>query len=121
MRDVAFLLFFACLAVPTAMAQQRPDALTGAPPSLVHDHYDPVLLNEFAIDRIRQHDLTTAWILLERAALLAPHDQRLRSNLRELQACRMGQPAPAEIVAPIVRQSTEQGIAAEPPPLWPPR
>ena len=119
MRTTSFLMLLAGLAVPAAMAQQRPDALTGAPPSGVHDHYDPVLLNEFAIDRIRQHDLTTAWILLERAALLAPHDQRIHSNLRELEMYRMGKPAPAEIAAPVVRQSPGQGIAAEPPPIWP--
>ncbi len=69
MRATSFLLLLAGCAVPTAMAQQR-------------DHYDPALLNQFALDRIRRHDLTTAWILLERAALLAPHDQRILFNLR---------------------------------------
>ena len=105
LRATSFLLLLAGFAV-------------GAPPSLARDHYDPILLNESAIERIRQHDLTTAWILLERAALLAPHDQRIQSNLRELRAYRMGEPM-AEIAPPVVRQSPEQGIAAEPPPIWP--
>ena len=119
MRALSFSLMLAWLAVPAAMAQQPPPYM-GEALRPVLDHYDPVVLNETAIDSIRQGDLTTAWILLERAARLAPHDPRILRNLREVRAYRMGMPAPAETVEPTGRQAPGQVVPAEPPPIWPP-
>lgn len=119
MRAVSLPLLIACLAVAPATAQQPPRTAAEEMPRLAYDPYDPVLLNEFAIDSVRQGDLTTAWILLERAARLAPYDARISRNLRELQAYRTGRPAPSGTPAPIAGPSAATGVPAEPPPLWP--
>lgn len=58
------------------------------------DHYNPVLLNEFALQKLRDGDVTTARILLERAALLAPEHAGIRSNLDILKASIAGEKLP---------------------------
>lgn len=92
------------------------------------DHYDPVALNELAAARVRQGDTTTAWILLERAARLAPYDRRIARNLAVLRAFRAGVPAPAIAEPPPLREplssrlpdgrASENPLFAEPPTLW---
>jgi Flp pilus assembly protein TadD len=57
-----------------------------------YDHFNPVVLNEFALQKVRDGDVRSALILLERANLLAPHDARIRRNLDMLRAQRDGKP-----------------------------
>lgn len=60
------------------------------------DHYNPVQLNEYALQKLREGDVATAAILLERAVLLAPEHPGIRSNLETLKASISGKdPAPA--------------------------
>ena len=113
-RALSLSLLLACLAPPAATAGEES-------PRPAFDHYDAVLLNEFAIGSVRQGDLATAGILLERAARLAPHDVRIRRNLLELRAYRSGTAAPPDAPSPSARQGSGPEIPAEPPPLWPPR
>lgn len=121
MRATTLLLPFACLATSAGLAMQPAAEGEGRPPRAAADHHDPVLLNESAMDAIRQGDLATAWILLERAARIAPYDARIVRNLRELQAYRTGTAAPAEPAAPRARRGEAPSVPPEPPPLWPPR
>lgn len=96
-----------------------------------YDHYDPARLNEFALQKLREGDAGTAAILLERAALLAPHDARIRRNLETLRAWQAGErPEPGSTVSPAKPSmpppsSGPETAAAEdglPPfPLWPKR
>lgn len=58
------------------------------------DHYNPVLLNEFALQKLRDGDVRTARILLERAALLAPEHAGIRNNLDTLKASIAGEKLP---------------------------
>lgn len=117
MRRIHLFALLACLG-RAAFAQ--------APllPQLRYDHVDPVTLNEFAVRMIREGDTSTGWILLERAARLAPHDQRILHNLREVRAFRAGEPAPAvHPVAPAAQHALPVGDAGdmvppEPPALW---
>lgn len=85
-----------------------------------YDHYDPARLNEFAARKMREGDPGTAMVLLERAALLAPHDVRIRRNLETLRAWQAGEPAVEEAAGPARRPaSAEDGLP--PFPLWPKR
>lgn len=116
MRATHYLALLGCLFFSADGRAQR----------LPHDHYDPVLLNEFAVAKAGSGDLTTAWIMLERAARLAPHDPRIRHNLAELRALRAGLPAPAAIADPAqmprpLVDKQAPGMLPEPPPIWPPR
>ena len=88
----------------TLLAAQGMHAAEGLPR---FDHYDPVVLNEHALDRISKGEVGTAAILLERAVLLAPHDTRIRRNLETLRATQAG----VRLGAP--------GISVAPPPLAP--
>ena len=113
------------LAATGALAQQPPMQpgyeVTGITPRLKLDHYDPERLRQFATDKARAGETTTAWILLERAALLAPHDARVVQALAAVRAQRKGEPAPPEEVpAPPGKPAPAVGIAPEPPSLWPP-
>ncbi len=120
MRVRSFTLLLAGTASCLAMAQ-GPDG-AGA---RTFDPYDPAALNEAAADAVRRGDASTAWILLERAARLAPHDARIAANLREVRAWRSGEAAPAAATvpaaAPAVRPLAAPRIPAEPPAIWPPR
>jgi hypothetical protein len=59
-----------------------------AVPPPVFEHLNPIALNEYAAASVSAGDIGTAWILLERAALLAPHDQRIATNLAVVRAWR---------------------------------
>lgn len=78
-------LLFAC-------ASNAAHAADTAAPSMRYDHFNPVVLNEFALQKVRDGDVRSALILLERANLLAPHDARIRRNLDMLRAQRDGKP-----------------------------
>jgi Flp pilus assembly protein TadD len=54
------------------------------------DHTNPVHLNELALQKVKQGELGTAIILLERASLLAPHEARIQRNLQVLRAWQNG-------------------------------
>lgn len=45
------------------------------------DHYDPAFLNEAAVAAWSRGDRSTALLLLERAAVIAPQDRRILNNL----------------------------------------
>lgn len=110
MRASKILALLACLAASGVHA--GPDA------------HDPAALNESAVEAIRQGDLDTAWILLERAARVAPYDPRIARNLRVLNAHRTGTAAPGEPAAPQARpapQARAPRVPPEPPALWPPK
>lgn len=72
------------------------------------DYSDPVSLNELAIEKIREGDGATAALLLERAALLAPHDARIRRNLESLKSGTQAKP-------PVSRPAGEQEISSTAP------
>jgi hypothetical protein len=121
MRAISLSILVACLAGTPAIAQQLPETAVREAPRPTYDHYDPVLLNEYAIDAIRQGDATTAWILLERAGRLGPYDPRIQGNVRELRAYRTGKPSPPQAPAPRAQEGAGPAIPREPPALWPPR
>ena len=77
------------------------------------DHANPYVLNELAVASVQRGDADTAWLLLERAARLAPHDARVMTNLATLRAARAGTPLPPPRATPPV-------VAAlpPPPPIW---
>lgn len=125
------LYSLAAFAVISVMAPAR-----AAPPDL--DHYNPVLLNEYALQKLREGDVATAEILLERAVLLAPENPGIRSNLDTLKDSIAGKQLPPVgafalegTSSPASVQSSGGGIAsaegapagAIPPPppfpLWP--
>ena len=110
MRASKILALLACLAASGVHA--GPDA------------HDPAALNESAVEAIRQGDLDTAWILLERAARVAPYDPRIARNLRVLNAHRSGTALPEEPAAPQARpapQARAPRVPPEPPAIWPPK
>ena len=88
------------------------------------DLYNPIQLNERAAAAVKAGDLQSAWILLERAARIAPHDPRIARNLDILRAARLNtltETPPPESIAfrqPDARTGTS---LAEPPPIWPTR
>lgn len=85
MRVLLALLFAFCAhGCTTPSAVELPASEPGL------DHLNPVMLNEYAAACIRDGDIDTAWILLERAALLAPHDERIAANLAVVRAWRAG-------------------------------
>ena len=94
------------------------------------DHYDPIALDESATAAMHEGDLTTARILLERAALLSPYDRRLQHKLQQLKARMDGTPAPTEAEPQATATATgtgagtgtgdssANGVLAEPPAIW---
>jgi len=123
MRTVFALATLLCCAVSACSSFTAPADSAG-----LHDfnHYDPVMLNEYALARVREGDISTAWILLERAARLAPQDERIARNLAVLRAFRAGT---LDDSAPAIASSVEEaGLAGsvsgaqdsvpEAPPLW---
>jgi len=83
------LAIYLCFAFPAAATAPQ-----GMPET--YDHFQPVKLNQAAIDRLRNGDAATAQILLERAALLAPFEPAISRNLAELRTYREA-PAPIEL------------------------
>jgi hypothetical protein len=82
MRAYLTLTCLACCLVFPAQAAEP--GTPGAAPDR------PAHLYELASKRAREGDLATAWILLERAVLLAPDDERIVRKLRAVQAARAG-------------------------------
>ena len=93
------------------------------------DHYDPVALHAYAIERMREGDLHAAGILLARAARLAPADERIARTRRALQAMCRGESVALEAVPPppprsapgAGQRSLSPPIPPEPPPIWAPK
>lgn len=87
------------------------------------DHYNPIALNERAMQDIREGDMATALILLERAVLLAPHEAGIRRNLDMLKAWRDGKmPSGSDAMtsAPTAASRVpDSGTTLPPFPLWP--
>lgn len=90
-----------------------------------YNHYDPVWLNEYALTQVRQGNLGTARIMLERAVRLDPYDARIGENLRILRAQMDRKYAPVpdpNAPSPIktVPQTAIQKATISPdiPPLW---
>lgn len=110
-----------------SLAFAVPAAVRGADAAatLRYDHYNPAVLNEYALKKIREGDLGTAAILLERAVQLAPYEERIRQNLAALRAWQGGKAAPAAPVKEMPEAKDAQVIstdAAMPSfPLWPKR
>lgn len=106
-----------------ALSARAEETSKPAPP-LPYDHYAPLLLNEAAVASAAADDLATAWVLLERAARLAPHDPRIADNLATVRAYRVGSPSRETQVPAPVDDATEQAYSRAPsplPPLWPRR
>jgi len=104
------LATLAVLACPAAAAQEgRPG----------FDPYDPASLNEAAADSVRRGDLRAAWILLERAARIAPFDGRIVRNRDEVRAHRGASLATASSSAPASPAGLVTPLPPEPPSLWP--
>lgn len=82
-------------------------------PSADLDLANPYVLNEIAVAGVQRGDLHTAWLLLERAARLAPHDERIVNNLEALRAARSGTPLP-----PRRAEASAPAVAPPPPPIW---
>lgn len=88
----------ASFAAEVNSAVEVPTPLDAANPGAQRRRFDPLnpaMLNEAAMQHIRDGDVGTAAILLERAVLLAPYDKRIRQNLQTLRAWQSGKPMPA--------------------------
>lgn len=109
-RLLPLLAALAGIACPAAAQQGRPPGF---------DPYDPAGLNEAAAESARHGDLRTAWILLERAARIAPFDARIVRNRDEVRAHREASPATAAPMAPAAPASAASPLPPEPPALWP--
>lgn len=86
-----------------------------APPVWAVEHYDPELLNQRAAALAREGEVGTAEILLERAALLAPGDERIARNLKEIRAHQEGMPLPRKAEQEVLPSSRK--IQLQLPPL----
>lgn len=94
------LAIYLCFAFPVAATAPQ-----GLPET--YDHYQPANLNQTAVERLRAGDESTAQILLERAALLAPYDMTISGNLVELKAYRVA-------ASPLVLRGEETAPGAAP-------
>lgn len=88
-----------------------------------YEHYNPVVLNEHALDEASKGNVSSAVVMLERAALLAPHDPQIQHNLKTLRAWRDGSTIPAEGGTETIPAAAKQAKTADPSlppfPLWP--
>ncbi|MDH5540249.1 MAG: hypothetical protein OEY03_12670 [Rhizobacter sp.] len=97
-----------------------------APPANepVADPANPLQLNEAAVASAARGDIEAAWLLLERAARLAPHDARIAANLAALREYRSMSPrgriAGAKLPDPAARKPppTARGEPAASPAIW---
>jgi hypothetical protein len=89
MRAIIFVL-----TIFTSLMLSLPVMAADTTSSTAHNHYDPAALNELALTKLQEGDMTTAEILLERAARLAPYDQRILQNLSVLRAQKQNAPLP---------------------------
>lgn len=102
-----------CLLAGCAAAQQQ------VLPAI--DAADPLLLNEQAVRHAQHGNLHSARILLERAALLAPHDATIARNLQLLGAAMAGQaplPPARPPGQPAAKPAATAPMAPAPPALW---
>lgn len=99
-------------------------AAAASPP---YDHYNPVVLNQYAVQKIREGDFSSARIMLERAHLLAPHETRIERNLRTLRQLQTaGQKSYQLVILPVNAQDAQMSaetVSSEvdvlpPYPLW---
>jgi hypothetical protein len=67
-------------------------AIDGPAPLPMPDPANPLELNEVAVASAARGDIETAWLLLERAARLAPHDARITANLAAMREFRRASP-----------------------------
>jgi len=119
MRTASLAPLLAGLAIGAAGAQEPPNARPDSSARVPYDHYDPVVLDQIAHERLLQGEVMTACILVARAARLAPYDRRVARNLEELEASIPGGAAPSASPLPAARQATAPEVPPEPPPLWP--
>jgi hypothetical protein len=83
--------------------------------SLPYDHYNPVVLNQYAVQKIREGDLSSARIMLERAHLLAPHETRIERNLRTLRQLQTaGQKSYQLVILPVNAPGAQTSPEAAP-------
>ncbi|MCX7143780.1 MAG: hypothetical protein NT123_22600 [Proteobacteria bacterium] len=94
------LTIYLCFTLPVAATSPQ-----GMPDTF--DHFQPGKLNQSAIERLREGDSTTAQILLERAALLAPYEPSIANNLAQVRSYR-GAPVPI-----VLRQPEKQGTTMD--------
>jgi hypothetical protein len=92
----------------------------------VPDPANPIDLNEAALAYAAQGEIETAWLLLERAALLAPADARIAANLAAVRGYRGAARRGGIVVVPAHGASPqrspprpEHAPTTPPPPLWP--
>lgn len=104
--------FLLSLGILFACASNAVHAADTAAPAMRYDHFNPVALNEFALQKVRDGDVGSALILLERANLLAPHDARIRRNLDMLRAQRDGKPFVAPAAADTALAQEKSGSDA---------
>lgn len=123
---IVFHVLLLCLCLDSAVAAEAGNSPAAATaPALRFDPYNPVVLNEFAMQKIREKDFNGAAILLERATLLAPHDARIAHNLRMLRAWQAGKPLATTSVEPVPETGNESAAAEDagalPLSIWPSR
>ena len=134
MRAILPFSFARLLAAARGFVYAAALLLTGCATAPPIAHLDPIQLNELAVAKVRAGDTSTAWILLERAALLAPQDARIAANLRTMRDWRAGKRSAAPSAsAPDVRASTPFPLSPSgnpavpsvlpplppaPPPIW---
>jgi hypothetical protein len=107
-------------------------AIQGTTLTVKREHYDPAYLNQSAMAALAVDDRSTALILLERAARLAPHDQQILDNLAVLKnhpdlpvrsiVPYKAIPQAMTIGKPLNQPSTgspSERVAPEPPPIIP--
>lgn len=85
------------LSLQLACSSQPPSAATS------REHYDPAYLNEAAMAALALGERSTAMILLERAAVLAPQNALVRDNLMALRrggALRVAPAIPVQATLP---------------------
>ncbi len=75
----------------------------------VADPTNPLELNEAAVASAARGDIDVAWLLLERAARLAPHDTRIAANLAALRDFRGRTPR-----GPIVTMASDMAAPLPP-------
>ena len=122
---LAAMAAMAVLAVLGGCAHLPMPAFGPAAPRAAIDHGNPIQLNEAAVASAASGDVDAAWLLLERAARLAPHDERIVANLAALREYCAATPRGAIVgialpsAAPRRPQPSRFGAPAETPAIWP--
>jgi Flp pilus assembly protein TadD len=125
-RHAKWLAISGLASLCLAQAAYTADTPTAAPALPHFDPTNPIVLNEYAVQKALAGDISTAIILLKRALLIAPYDARIRRNLDVLRALQAGKSAqlPATIAPPPEESApsqpgtgTDDGLPQVP--LWP--